>query len=135
LRRQAVQINVSSRHAYISSELKDYAISRVEQLRKYSDHITNVDVVIDHEKDSHKVEVVAHVGHGSTLIAKHTGEVLPAVMDATLDKLERQMRKLKDRLHDHRPHHPPPIGPPVPAEPEEGEEELFEGEAEFEKEL
>ena len=128
-----MQVNVSSRHTSISPDLKDYAIDRMEQLGKYSEHITNVDIIIDQEKDNHKVEVVAHVGHGSTLIAKHTGEMLSAVVDATLDKLERQVRKLKDRKRQHRPHH----GVMQPQEPREEEEEefLFEGEAEFEKEL
>jgi ribosomal subunit interface protein len=105
----------------------------MEQLTKYYDRITNVDVVIDQEKDNHTVEMVAHVGHGSTLVAKHRGEALMMAMDATFDKLERQIRKLKDRLRHHRPHHGASM--PVPAEPEEVEEELFEGEAEFEKEL
>lgn len=128
-----MQVNVSSRHTSITPELKDYAIDRVEQLSKYSEHITNVDLVIDHEKDNHKVEVVAHVGHGATLIAKHTGELLSAVVDVTLDKLERQVRKLKERKRQHRPHHGPT--PPPVSETDEEEEGLFEGEAEFEKEL
>jgi putative sigma-54 modulation protein len=128
-----MQVNVSGRHTHLSAELKDYTVSRIEQLDKYSDHITNVDVIIDHEKDNHKVEMVAHVGHGPTLVAKHTGEMLNAVVDATFDKLERQVRKLKDRMRQHRPHHgaaPPPV-----QETEEEEDGLFEGEAEFEKEL
>jgi ribosomal subunit interface protein len=107
----------------------------MEQLSKFYDRITNVEIVIDHEKDdNHAVEMVAHAGHGSPLVAKHRGEGLMIVVDATFDKLERQIRKLKDKLRHHRPHHGGP--PRVQESPTEDEEEqLFEGEAEFEKEL
>ncbi len=128
-----MQVNVSSRHGNVSAEVMEYAAEKVESLGRFYDRITNVNVVIDQEKDNHMVETVAHVGHGSTLVAKHRGEGLIVVMDATFDKLERQIRKLKDRLSHHRPHHGTP--PPPRVESEESEEELFEGEAEFENEL
>jgi putative sigma-54 modulation protein len=134
-RRQPVQVNVSGRHASLATEVRQYAIGRMEQLGKFYDRITNVDIIIDHEKDdNHSVEMVAHAGHGSTLVAKHRGEGLMLVVDAAFDKLERQIRRLKDRLRHHRPHHG---GPPRVTETPEGSEEelLFEGEAEFEKEL
>ena len=128
-----MQVNVSSRHGHVPSEVRNYTAERVGNLSKFYDHITNVNVVIDQEKDNHMVEMVAHVGHGSTLVAKHKGEGLMVVVDATFDKLERQVRKLKDRLSHHRPHHG--ATPPARVETEEDDEDLFEGEAEFEKEL
>jgi len=127
-----VQVNVSSRHGHISSDVRDYTIGRIEGLGKYNSRITNVDVVIDQSKDVHAVELVAHVGHSSPLVAKHSGEDLMPVFDATYDKLERQLRKLKDRKKEHRPHHGQA---PAAEETEETDEDLFEGEAEFEKEL
>ena len=128
-----MQVNVSGRHAHLSPDVKDYALARGEQLKKYYDRITNVDIVISQEKDNHAVEMVAHAGHGSTLVAKHRGESLMVTVDATFDKLERQVRKLKDRLRSRRPHHGAPQ--PTPDRTEEEQEELFEGELEFEKEL
>ena len=129
-----MQVNVSSRHGHVPSEVRSYTADRVENLSKFYDRITNVHVVIDQEKDRHMVEMVAHVGHGSTLVAKHKGENLIVAVDATFDKLERQVRKLKERRSHHRPHHG--AVPPLPAAAEEeDDEDLFEGEAEFEKEL
>jgi len=128
-----VQVNVSGRHANLSPEVKEYAVGKIEQLGKYFDRITNVDVIIDHENNNDLVEMVAHVGHTAPLVAKHSAEGLMLAMDAAFDKLERQILKLKDRLHSRRPHHG--AAGPAQAEPQEDEENLFEGEAEFEKQL
>jgi putative sigma-54 modulation protein len=125
--RQQVQVNVSGRHSSISPEVRDYATDRAEHLQKFYDRITNVDVVIDHERDTHTVETVAHVEHGSALVAKHKGEGLMIVMDATFDKLERQVRKLKDRVRRRRPHH----GARIQETPGAGESE----ETEFEEDI
>lgn len=128
-----MQVNVSGRHADLSADVRNYALDRVEHLSKYFDRITNVDVVIDQRRERHLVEMVARVGHGATLVARDENEGLMAALDAAVDKLERQIRKLKGRLRNRRPHHGAVAAAPV--ESEESEEELFEGEAEFEKEL
>ncbi len=122
-----MQVSVSGRHSSISPEVRQYATGRAENLQKFYDRITNIDVVIDHERDIHTVETVAHVEHGTALVARHRDEGLMIAMDATFDKLERQVRKLKDRVRRRRPHH----GTKLPASPETGESE----EDEFEQEI
>ena len=128
-----MQVNVSGRHSSISPEVRDYATDRAEHLQKFYNRITNIDVIIDHEKDTHTVETVAHVEHGSTLVAKHKGEGLMIVMDATFDKLERQVRKLKDRVRRRRPHHGAKA--PETVEAVEPEEDEFEEDVDFEEEF
>jgi hypothetical protein len=55
------------------------------------------------------------------------------VMDATFDKLERQVRKLKGRVRRRRPHHGARMPePPGTGEPEEGE---LEEDTDFEEEF
>ena len=128
-----MQVNVTGRHSNLSPEIKNYALGKVEQLVKYYDGITNVEVVIDREHKDDLVEMVAHVGHSAPLVAKHRGEGIMVSMDAAFDKLERQIRKLKDRRRKRRMHHGPAQFPPP--EPSDAEEGLFEGEEEFEKQL
>ena len=128
-----MQVNVSGRHSSISPEVREYATGRAEHLQKFYNRITNIDVVIDLERDTHTVETVAHVEHGTALVAKHKGEGLMIVMDATFDKLERQVRKLKDRVRKRRPHHG--ARKPETSEAVEPEEDEFDEEIDFEEEF
>jgi putative sigma-54 modulation protein len=128
-----VQVNISGRHSSISPEVRQYAAGRAEHVQKFFNRITHIDVIIDHERDTHSVEAVAHIEHGSTLVARHRGEGLMMVMDETFNKLERQVRRLKDRVRKRRPHH----GAKMPVSPESGEpaETDLEEEIDYEEEF
>lgn len=128
-----MQVNISGRHSSISPEVRQYATDRAEHVQKFFNRITHVDVVIDHERDSHTVEAMAHVEHGSTLVARHKGEGLMMVMDETFDKLERQVRRLKDRVRRRRPRHGAKT--PVSTEPGESDDTGFDEEVNYEEEF
>ncbi len=91
-----MDIRVSGRHLEVTPAIRDYATQKVNKLPRFFDRITHIDVVAE-KLDSHtyEVEIVVEAEHANAFVAKTKDPDLYASIDATVDKLERQ-------LHDHK---------------------------------
>ncbi len=96
-----MQINVTFRHMDHSEELKDYINDRFARLKKYSDSPMNVNVVLTAEKFRKTAEVVI-TGDGIRAAAKQEHDDLRAAIDLVLDKIERQLRKFREKVKNRR---------------------------------
>lgn len=99
-----MQINVTFRHTDHSDELKDYIQDRFSRLKKYSDSPMNVNVVLTSEKFRKSAEVVI-TGDGIRAAAKQEHDDLRAAIDLVLDKIERQLKKFRDKVKSKRHAH------------------------------
>jgi len=97
-------VTVSSRHMEASPALKEHAEERSKKLQKYYDRIQEIEVVID-AKAGHavNVEMIVNGENKNLFIAKEAGEDAYKLIDACVDKLERQLtdhhKKQKNRKH------------------------------------
>ncbi len=96
-----MQINVTFRHMDHSEELKDYINDRFARLKKYSDSPMNVNVVLTAEKFRKTAEVVI-TGDGIRAAAKQEHDDLRAAIDLVLDKIERQLKKFREKVKNRR---------------------------------
>ena len=96
-----MQINLSGHHVEITEPLRDYVTSKLSKLERYFDHVTNAHVVLTVEKQIQKAEASLHVS-GGLLFADATEQDMYAAIDAMSDKLDRQIRRHKEKLTDHR---------------------------------
>lgn len=95
-----MQINLSGHHVDISSALREYVTSKLSKLERHFDHVTNANVVLTVEKLSQKAEASINVS-GGQLFADAVEEDMYAAIDALADKLDRQIRRHKEKLTDH----------------------------------
>jgi putative sigma-54 modulation protein len=95
-----MQITVSGHHMDVTPALRSYVSKKFERIERHFDNITNVHVVLSVEKQIQKAEVNVHVA-GNDLHADATHDDLYAAIDTMLDKLDRQVRKYKEKLTDH----------------------------------
>lgn len=95
-----MQISVTGQHLEITDSLHDYVTSKLEKLERYFDKVTNVHAVLSVEKQRQKVEATIHV-NGGNLFANAEDEDMYAAIDALVDKLDRQIKKHKEKLSDH----------------------------------
>jgi len=114
-----MQINVTFRHIDHSDELKEYIHDRFSKLKKYSDTPMNVNVVLTGEKFRKSAEVVI-TGDGIRAAAKQEHDDLRAAIDLVLDKIERQLKKFRDKFKTRR--HSTTTPPPSPSDSEAVEE-------------
>ena len=95
-----MQINVTGRHIEITDSLKSYVESKFEKLERHFEHITNTHVILSVEKERQKAEATVHVNRGN-LFADNEQEDMYAAIDGLVDKLDRQLKKHKEKLTDH----------------------------------
>ena len=89
------------RNFEITDSIRSYAEDKLEKLERFSDKIVDARVVMSYNDRKHadapaKVEVQLNVPSG-TLRAEERGQDSYAAIDQVVDKLERQLKRLKDR--------------------------------------
>jgi len=96
----AMQLTISGHHVEISDSLKDYINNKMERVERHFDHVIDARVVLDVAKQRHKAETTLQIS-GSTIHAASEHEDMYAAIDAMIDKLDRQVRKHKEKTTDH----------------------------------
>ena len=95
-----MQINISGHHVEVTDSLKKYITAKMEKIERHFDQVIDAHIVLDVNKLIHKAEVTVHVS-GNTIHAESENEDMYAAIDAMLDKLDRQVKKHKEKLTDH----------------------------------
>ncbi|NOY46232.1 MAG: ribosome-associated translation inhibitor RaiA [Deltaproteobacteria bacterium] len=97
-----MNLNITFRHAEPSDALKQYATEKVQRLHKYFDGIVDGHVVLTAEKIRHLAEVTLHA-NGTRIHAKEESTDFYSAVDNVVDKLERQLKRYKEKLKRHKP--------------------------------
>lgn len=98
-----MHVNVTFRHMDSSEPLRQYAVEKTERLSKYLLDPVEVHWVLSVEKIRHIADATV-VANGVTMKAHEDTQDMYSAIDMTLDKLEKQMRKHKEKVKDHKPH-------------------------------
>lgn len=96
-----MQINITGHHVEVTDALRDYVNEKLKKLERHFDHVTNVHVILEVEKQDQKAEATVHVS-GADLFADHTTDDMYASIDGLIDKLDRQIIKHKEKMNDHK---------------------------------
>ena len=95
-----MQLNVTGHHIDLTESLHNYVEQKMEKLERHFDNVTNVHVILSVEKSRHKAEATIHVT-GANIFANSENDDMYAAIDSLIDKLDRQVKKHKDKLTDH----------------------------------
>jgi putative sigma-54 modulation protein len=101
-----MQTAITFRNLDATEAIKAYARAKVERAEKYVDKKCEAHVVLALEKHQHLAEITLHTGtfflHG-----RERSEDMYASIDLAMDKIERQLKRFKEKLKSHRhlPHH------------------------------
>jgi putative sigma-54 modulation protein len=95
-----MQVDVTGHHVDVTPALKDYVRTKLGRIERHFDHVTDVHCILTVEKLRHKAEATLQVS-GGRLYADATEEDMYAAIDGLMDKLDRQVRKHKEKLCDH----------------------------------
>ncbi|HDP25942.1 MAG TPA: ribosome-associated translation inhibitor RaiA [Deltaproteobacteria bacterium] len=92
-----MQIDITFKNLDSSDALKEYAAKRLSKIDKYIDRTAEAHVVFSVEKRRHKADVTVNAD-GTVINAVEITEDLYAAIDMVMDKLERQIKKYKQKL-------------------------------------
>ncbi len=96
-----MNIIVNGRHLEVTPALKNYAEKKVQRFDRYLSNISEAIVTLTVEKYRHKVEVLLKVNGVLIQAEGITGDVYSSI-DEVAEKLERQIKKYKEKLVSHR---------------------------------
>jgi putative sigma-54 modulation protein len=96
-----MKTTVTGRHIEVTPALKAYVEERINHLGRYSNRATEASVILTVEKYRHQADVTVNVNGTVVQATEETSEMYSSI-DQAVEKVERQIKKLKDRLHDHR---------------------------------
>ena len=114
-----MQVNISARHGHLSTATQGRIREKVEKLSKYFDRLTAVEVTVDlNHRETPSVEVRVSAEHVDAFVAADSSSNVMAALDSVLHKVERQVRKHKDKLTGHRAAGLKHLETPVESEPE-----------------
>ena len=97
-----MDIEIAGRHVTVTQAMKDYARQKAERLARHYDRFVRLHVTLSVENDQQTAEFVASAARHAVLVAKEKSTDMYAAIDVAADKLDRQARKFKEKLRDHR---------------------------------
>ena len=96
-----MNLSVSGHHLEVTSAIRSYVHATLERVSRHFDHVIDAHVILTADKLKQKAEVTLHVP-GKDLHCECEDGDLYAAIDFLADKLDRQVLKYKDKLHDKR---------------------------------
>ncbi len=106
-----MQVHITFRNLEASDALKNYVQSKVEHVvSKYLDKVTEAKATLSLERYLHHADITIHSGH-FYIRGKERCEDMYASIDLAVDKIERQLKRYKEKLKSHKPAHVSAEGP------------------------
>lgn len=112
-----MRINFTARHFKASDQLKQYAEKKVQRLKKYYNGIIECEIILDYVKLDQIAEIAVKV-YSQRLVAIEKSPDIYKSIDLAVDKLERQVKKYKEKLRSHDNNKATTIVSPPPMEQE-----------------
>jgi putative sigma-54 modulation protein len=95
-----MQLSVTGHHVEVTPALRGYVEKKLERIARHFDHVIDVHCVLTVEKLRQKAEATVHLS-GNAIYADATEPDMYAAIDALTDKLDRCVRKHKEKRTDH----------------------------------
>lgn len=95
-----MQISVTGHHVDITPPLRAYVNDKMQRISRHFDHVISMNVILTVEKHENLAEATLHTA-GKSLFANASDLDMYAAIDGLVDKLDKQVRRHKDRLRDH----------------------------------
>jgi putative sigma-54 modulation protein len=123
-----IRLDITGRNVDITPALRECAEEKLAKLGKLLDGTLDIHVVLAIEKHRHCAEIRVHSRSGVFSGHQKTGDLYASIGEVA-DKLERQVIKHKQKLHDHK-HRRGPRDPEIAATIEANAAADFEAESE-----
>jgi len=95
-----MQIDITGHHVEVTPALRAYVTEKMQKLTRHFDQVKSIHVILNVEKLQQQAEATVQAA-GRTIFAVETAMDMYASIDGLIDKLDRQVRRYKDRITDH----------------------------------
>jgi len=95
-----MQLDITGRHIEVTEALREHVINRVSKIEEHFDLVTNVHCILTVEKTRHKAEATINAD-GKRIYADATDDNMYVAIDSLAHKLNRRVRRYKEKLKKH----------------------------------
>ncbi len=96
-----MQLDLSGHHVEVTESLRAYVVKKFERISRHFEQLIDVHCVLTVEKHvRHKAEATLSL-RGNKIYADATEDNMYAAIDALTDKLDRSVKKHKEKASDH----------------------------------
>ena len=95
-----MQITITARHFDLTNAIRDHIGGSCSKLERYFDHIITASFILSLEKNGNKVELIVHAPKHN-LKCEAVEKNMYLAIDNAVDKMEQQVKKMKDKWADH----------------------------------
>lgn len=95
-----MNIDLTGHHLDVTPALREYVNSKLERVERHFDNISNAHVVLSVEKLKQKAEATLNARGGQVFAEAVDGNMYAAI-DALTDKLDRLVKKRREKVTDH----------------------------------
>ena len=101
-----MQLSTTFRHMDASQAVREYSEEKLEKIRKYfhKEPIAAHAVFSVERGFNHVADINITLPSGLVINAKETTEDMYSSIDLAVARIERQVRKWKEKIRDHKPH-------------------------------
>jgi putative sigma-54 modulation protein len=100
-----MRIEITARSLQLTDGMRDHIERRLSKLKRYFSGVLECHVIAQIERFIYTFEITLH-GNGFDLFAEAQSEDLHAAFESAADKMERQVRKFKDKIKSRRARKP-----------------------------
>jgi putative sigma-54 modulation protein len=97
-----MQIHVTGHQVEVTAPLRNYVAGKFDRIVRHFDRLHDVHVVLTIDKLKHMAEATIQAS-GKRIHAESDATDMYAAIDLLSDKLDRQVKKHKEKLKEHRP--------------------------------
>jgi putative sigma-54 modulation protein len=116
-----MQVSVVGRHIEVTEALKQYATEKFGRLEKYLPGTMQAVITLSVVKKGHHIAEAAIKSNGVLIQASEETEEMYAALDLLIEKIERRVRRYKEKLVNHKHHSGRTEGQGVAASPHSDE--------------
>jgi putative sigma-54 modulation protein len=96
-----MQLDLSGHHVEVTDSLRAYVMKKFERISRHFEQLIDVHCVLTVERHvRHKAEATLTL-RGNKIYAESTEDNMYAAIDALTDKLDRSVKKHKEKAADH----------------------------------
>ena len=97
---QGYQISILGRHVFVTDAMKNYALEKLSKIDRFHSRVLDMHVTMDIQKVEHSVIVVLKFDHFKIKVSAASTDMYVSI-DKAVEKLRSQLRRWKDKIHDH----------------------------------
>lgn len=96
-----MRVNITGRHIDINDYIKQHIQKKLAKLEKYFENIQEVHVILTAQKHRESAEIICTASKKAVSSFAESNDIFASI-DSAIEKLERQLRKIKEKIKEKR---------------------------------